>query len=117
MPFDIGKSINYFADLFLNSPTIKKIAENPIYTALMITFVIMLIILYVFREIQSDDSLFVLTIRSGFWVFLMLVGALFLHNKVLETRETEFDTIFKGSNEPTFHLFEDSVVPVNLNYQ
>jgi hypothetical protein len=127
MPFDIGESINYVADTILSAPIVLTIANNPIYTSLVLTFVIILIILITFRDvnIETGESLTTLSIRAGFWVAVLLVGALFLQNKVcaaelLEVgKSAEYDGLFNsgyignklGSGQPN-ELLEDSVVPV-----
>lgn len=128
MPFEIGGSINYLADKFLSAPTIHNIAKNPIYTALLITFIIIIIIMFVFRDIDAKESLLVMSMRAGFWILFMLLGILLLHNKVLsrETEEfkrsTEYENVFSGvyggANIPgqlSKQVFEDSIVPVKIN--
>jgi hypothetical protein len=129
MPFDIGESINSVADALLRAPIINKIATNPIYTALSVVFVVMLIILVVFRDADTSEPLLTLCLRSGFWTFLLLTGVLFLQNKVL-TREsdsqgknTAYENVFNGpyggtgespAGAPSAAL-EDYIVPVSIN--
>lgn len=128
MPVEIGETINHFADMFLRAPIVHSVANNPIYTALMIVFIVILIILFVFRDANTEESLLVTALRAGFWIFLMLLGVLFLHNKVLsmetetETKNTAYDGVFTGayggSNIPgkvSSVILEDSIVPVRIN--
>ncbi len=124
MPFDVGSTINYMADAFLRAPAVNSIARNPIYTALLITFVTMLIIMFIFRDADTDDSLLVMCLRGGFWIFLMMLGTLFLHNKILssevsaaETNNT-YNDVFNGgysSFGPKSVILEDSIIPVRID--
>lgn len=127
MPFEVGESINHFADTFLKAPIVHAIAKNPIYTALLVTFVVMLVIMFIFRDADTDETLLVMCLRAGFWIFFMLLGVLFLHNKVLgvetieQIKDTAYDGVFKGGysgivsqgNLPA--SLEDSIVPVHIN--
>lgn len=103
MTFEVGETINKMIDSFLRAPIIYSIARNPIYTALVITLVILLIVAFIFREIDSDESLLVMTLRTGFWVFIMMLGVLMLHNRVLtgedlrEKRNGSYDAVFGTS--------------------
>lgn len=128
MPLDIGESINYMADLFLKAPIINTIATNPIYTAMVITFIVMLIVMVVFRDAETEEPLLKMILGCGFWVFLSTLTILFLHNKIL-TEEKDvvgkneaYDGVFGGNysgavttggdSNPTL---EDSIVPIHLN--
>ncbi len=102
MPLDIGESVNYFIDKFLKAPLVSKIARNPVYTAMTIVFVLMLIILFTFRDADcGDDSLLVMTLRTGFYTFIFTCALLFLHNRVLD---------LPASTEIA-HLFQQPAVP------
>jgi hypothetical protein len=117
MPFDIGESINIIADTFLKAPIIHTVAKNPIYTALVITFTIILITMFIFRDADTDEPLIVLCLRSGFWIFLLSMGILFLYNKVLsdELRYIEKNTAFEEVFNSTNTAADDIIVPVNIN--
>jgi uncharacterized membrane protein (UPF0182 family) len=128
MPLEVGQTINYFADSILKAPLVHTIVKNPIYTALLITFIVVLLIMFIFRDADTDDSLLVMCLRSGFWIFFMMLGVLFLHNKVLgienfdEIKNGAYDSVFSGgysgvsmpgNNIPSG--LEDSIVPVHIN--
>ena len=116
MPIDIGESINEIADLILNAPIVHTIVGNPIYTALVITFIIILLIVVIFRDADTDESLFVMVMRGGFWIFIALLGTIFLHNKVLtmdntiKKSDSTFDEVFKDVN----NKLDDSFVEVKV---
>jgi hypothetical protein len=128
MPVDVGETINYFADAFLKAPLVNSIARNPIYTALLVTFIIVLIVMFIFRDAETDESLLIICLRAGFWVFFMMLGVLFLHNKVLiedtngATRNSAYENVFNGGysgvtlpGDSIPASLEDSIVPVHIN--
>lgn len=100
MPFSVGQSINEAGDYFLKSTTIRHILENPIYVALCITIILILIIIVVFRNAETDDPLFIMAIRTGFWVFIGGLACIFLHDKLLyaDVKTGEFAEIFTDKN-------------------
>ncbi len=88
MPLSIGDSINYLIDRLLNAPGVLYIAQSPVVTSMCIVFALMLIILFIFRDVdtestEGESSLLVLTLCAGFYAFFFTTGALFLHNRVL----------------------------------
>lgn len=128
MPVAVGESINYFTDIFLKAPLVHKITKNPIYTALLITFIIILVVLFIFRDAETEESLLIMSLRTGFWMFFMTLGILFVHNKVLaaeidvNTKNDAYDGVFTGAyggaNTPGIisnSVIEDALVPVKIN--
>lgn len=127
MPLDVGESINYLADAILTAPAMSTIARNPIYTAMLITFIIVLIIMFIFRNTDTEESLLVMSLRSGFWIFLMMVGVLFIHNKVLtgenvmSENKAAYGDAFKGGYSgltmpgQVLQSIDDNIVPVHIN--
>ena len=129
MSFEIGPFINTIIDRITESEFIGSIARNPLYTALLITIVIILIIMFVFRDIDTEDGLFSLSLRTGFYIFVFMVSALLIHNRVLmkETSvkegKSEVASVFANNAEysginggHTSALLEDSIIPINVNY-
>ncbi len=104
MPFYANESINQLSDAILRVPIARTIANNPIYTALLIVTIIVIIITFVFRDVDSEEGLTALVMRSGFAIFLFLVGSLFLHNKVLyeelndKTKTAAYDEVFRNDD-------------------
>lgn len=117
MPLDIGESINYLADLFLKNPMVHTAASNPVYTAMVITFIVMMIVLIIFRDAKTEDSLFVMTLRVGFWILLSNITIIFLHNKLLTIDNTAveitaaYDGIFNSSpGEYDLNILDGSTI-------
>lgn len=128
MPFELGGAVNTLSDLFLDAPIVATIANDPMYTALTITIILVMIVLLVFRDVESDESVITMSLRVGIWSFLITAGVLFLQNKVLmrdkeyDTKNTEYDDVFKGAysrigadDGVTSAILEDSIMPVNIN--
>lgn len=117
MPFDVGETINAAADSFLRAPIVPAIARNPIYTSFLLVFVVMIVTLIIFRDVDTDESLCVLTLRSGFWVLLATVGIIFIHNKVLsmEYSHREKDAAYEGVFSTAFTNPGENIVPVVIN--
>jgi len=85
MPFNVGETINSLVDRFLKAPIVKSVATNPIYTALTMTFMVVIVIMIIFRNAETEDSLLVMCLRGGFYIMFMLLGTLFLHDRVLSS--------------------------------
>lgn len=105
MPLDIGESVNYIANAFLSAPIIYKFAKNPIYTAMLIVFIVMLIVMFVFKEAETEESLLIMCFRVGFWSFITILGVMFLHNKVLtkDIDESETAVAYNGIFNTNYH--------------
>lgn len=76
-----------FLNDIANSTTFKDIFSNPIYTAIVITLIILLVIFIMFRTEFSDDSnysFWTLLIRSGFYILLPVMTIVFMHYKNIE---------------------------------
>lgn len=117
MPFEVGETINFFADKFTKFPIVHKIAHNPIYTAILITFIVCCVILFVFKDAETDESLFTMTLRCGFWTALSTVAILFVFNKSTAderlgaVKQGEVDKLFTGLGGGA----DEAFVPVLIN--
>jgi hypothetical protein len=86
MPISIQGIINYFSGKLTDTPVLKKITKNPIYTALLITFIIVIIVIVIFRDVDTgDESLSKLAIRTGIYSFIFVVFVQFLQNHNIMT--------------------------------
>jgi hypothetical protein len=114
MPFSFGEIVNKISDSILKAPVINTAVKNPIYYALIIVFVIVLIIIHTFRDVESDESLLKLGLRAGVWIFIVLLVGIFLNNKVLhselleQNQQTKYAEIFDSVGGPTL----EKAVPV-----
>jgi multisubunit Na+/H+ antiporter MnhB subunit len=117
MPFNIGSFLNDISDKLFNSPTLLSIAKNPIMSALLITMLTFIVILFVFAN--ANDSLLILASRAAFWLFIISMGVMFLHNKILlhEIDEREkngaFESIINSALDK--NVVSEGYVPVMIN--
>jgi len=98
MSIEIGTTVNNFADKILKAPIVGSLLQNPVYTALLITLIIVILILWMFRDADTEDSLLTMSLRVGFWTFLLVTGVMFLHNRVLssEVHDEKISNAFNG---------------------
>ncbi len=83
MPFDLSETINYFADKALEMPAPRWIASNPIYTAMLLTVCVIIIVMIVYRDVDTEESALTLAIRSSLYVFVLTTTIIFLYSKML----------------------------------
>jgi short subunit fatty acids transporter len=126
MPFEVGDAINNATDKLLSSRVLFNVAKNPVYTAILITFIVVLVTAFVFRDTVGDDGNMILCIRTGFWTFAGVMAVIFVHNKVLSNenllraQDNEYDSVVTGSYSgivlpgAATHI-EDSIVPIHIN--
>lgn len=116
MPFEISESINNLADFMLNSPIINTVMSNPIYTSVIFSFFIILLVIIIFRDSTTSEPLLNMAIRVGVWAFILISAGMFLHNKILlkeidnKTVSKSYNQIFNGGNIESFSL-EDAILP------
>ena len=116
MTFEVGEALNYMIDCFLRAPLVGTIAKNPIYTAIAITLMVIVVILIIFRDIEADETVLTMALRSGFWIFLMLLGIMMVHNRILsaENNQQTKDGLYERVITPSAAVRYDSeYVPVN----
>lgn len=115
---EIGNTVNGAVDGLLKAPLVHSTAKNPIYTAIMITLIVALIVLVVFREADTNESLLLMTFRVGFWTLFATLGVVLVHNKVLldETEASAKAGAYEGAFETCTSVFEDAIVPVRVNF-
>lgn len=96
MPFNVSEFFNYLKDLILNSPFTKGIIRNPIYTGLALGFMIFLLVLFIFRGVETSDTdpLWKLSLRAGVYAMFLSVAMIFFHNAYLKH---DSSTIESGS--------------------
>jgi uncharacterized integral membrane protein len=82
----MGFGIDTFINSIVSAPTVREIFSNPIWSALIIVSVILLIIFAVFRSTFDEDNPYDYTfwrllLRAGIYISLTIFGFLFLHYK------------------------------------
>lgn len=125
MSFAIGETINQIADRVLSAPIVSTVAKDPLYSALLITLIIVLLVMFTFRDAEMEDSLLGTSLGLGFYVFMCVATVLFLNNRVLmrdtsdSGKNSEVETVFQpipsSALQPVTGAYEDTIVPVSIN--
>jgi hypothetical protein len=117
MPFEISATVNNLTDRLLRIPLINSVARDPLFTSLLIVFVIIIILVLTFYSSPDGESLSMTSLRVGFWSFFLVFGIVFLHNKVLSTElntklvESSYGSLLEQSPKTATTV---ETIPVNL---
>lgn len=125
MPFNTNESINYLSSKASNLPVIGGMTKNPINTAILIALIILLINMFVWRDVDTgDESLFVLSLRSAIYILFIATGIIYLHNQhfINEIRKKDssanLDEVFGGSDfiagDEITSLADTKLIPVTI---
>lgn len=115
MPFNFADMINSASHRALESPFITSVMKNPIYTGIFVAGIIMLIVVFVYID---TDTEWVRAVRVGVWSFFALMGTFALQRLVLreeirnEVANDQSKQVF-GSSDIT-SLMRQDVVPVTV---
>lgn len=108
MSFEIGRSINELSDKFLKIPFVRAVADNPVYSAVLIAIMIVVILAFVY----NDDKKMTL-MRMGFWSFVVATIVIFLRDRCDVNNAEDYQT--KAMAQDIFTtpmVFADENVPV-----
>jgi hypothetical protein len=114
--FEVSVAVDNIIDWITSMPILNSVAKNPIYTALLITVCILIIVLVVYRNVESDESLLMLGVRASFYTFIAVLFVIFLHNHILlgeishSDRGEGIGELFRGSAETAG--YREIAVPV-----
>ena len=104
--FEFEDAANASTNDAIGRKFIYGIVSNPIYTALIITVIMMLIVTYGRKEPWSKKF------KVGFWMFILNLGIIWLHDKVLieetsaEKKQEEISGTFDDLD--TIDIFDPS---------
>lgn len=113
MPFNFADIVNTASRAALRSPTVQTIMGNPIYTGVVVAFIMMIITAFVYRD---TDTKWADAARVGVWAFFVLMGTFALHRSVIreelkgDARAEQSAQVF-GSSDIT-SLMRQDIVPV-----
>src|SRR5208337_5070627 len=83
MPFDVGGAVNAAADWLCGSALVKGIVNNPIFTALLLTAIAIVIILGMYyREFRSGGKKKM--IRMTIYLLFAVAIVVFVHHYAVE---------------------------------
>jgi hypothetical protein len=114
MPFDVGSAINSAADWLCGSALVKGIVSNPIFTALLLTSIAIVIILGMYyREFRAGGKKKML--RMTIYLLGMIAAVVFVHHYAVE-RCIRTDAAQKGVREVFQGIAESRQInPTNVS--
>ncbi len=108
MSFEIGRSINGVSDRILRIPIVRTVADNPVYSAVLISLLVVIVLILVYTEDR-----FMYVARAAFWTFVASVVVLFLRDRSESNAREERETHAAARDVFTTPIvFADDVVPV-----
>lgn len=129
MPFNVGQAIDNTTNKVVSTPGFERLFKSPLSTAIVLTIIIVLVVMFTFREATTEEPLLTLGIRAGFYIFFISLIVLIPHNKVLiqdlnkVNENSEISKIIDGSysgivanGETKIPSFEESVIPVHVKF-
>jgi len=111
--FDLGGAVNSAADWLSSAPIIHRIVNNPIYTALLITALVAVVALAMYRDKLKGKK----ALKALFYTFFLTSLVVFVHHyaMVRSARETaeqyQARDIFAGV-QSSRALGQEGIVPV-----
>ncbi len=109
MPVGVGEIVDNLCRSVTSNSLVTGIVGNPIWTSLAILLCIVLMALWVFRDVDTyDESLIMLCMRLAGYMSILVVGIVFLHNQaILADCKKEADYIGRGE------VFEEPIIPAS----
>lgn len=107
MPVSTNELLTSMSTKLSSAPIVGKVTRNPFYTALFIAVIIILIVLFVFRNEDFDEDsegLPKLAIRSGVYSLFIVTAIQFMQNQNIMDevksggRNEKLDKIFSNSD-------------------
>lgn len=88
MGLDIGSAVNSCASWACTAPLVRCIINNPIYTSLLITALVGIVLVANYRQVyaRSKSSK---TLRTMLYIFFLVGGVMFLHHYATQKMATE----------------------------
>jgi|SRR5581483_1833021 len=119
MPFSVSEGVDYTANKVAGLPFVSTMVSNPFYTAFLLAIIVVLTILWVFRDAEVD-GLWKLSLRAGVYVLFLTTGVMYLHNRSLMedvhkgAADSKLDRVFdiSGGRDDV----EMVPIPVDVNF-
>lgn len=95
-----------------NKLTNSTILNNPILTSLLILLCILMVSLWVYRDVDpgEDNTNFMLSLRLSGYLIILIMPIVFLHNRCVQK---DYET--KGASELTAEIFRKPVIGEDVN--
>lgn len=110
MSFEIGKTVNGIGDRVLKAPIIRAISDNPVYSAMFLAVIIMVIIMLLYTEDKTTTVL-----KVGLWSFIAATFVFFLRDRseIQELEKKEEAVTAAALLQPPLMTEMVPVVPLN----
>ena len=95
MPFSISEFINNISNFVLTSPFTSGIIKNPVYTGIAIGVLVMIMIVIIFRNTETEDPLWKITLKVGVYTSIIAISFIFFHNAYLKN---EYELVSGGKD-------------------
>jgi len=97
MGFDLGNTFNNAAEWACTAPIIQGVVSNPLFTALLITALVAVVLISLCRtELQKNSKRDL--VRSTLYIFFMVTSVMFVHHYAVD-RMARKTTAQKGVHE------------------
>jgi hypothetical protein len=82
MAFDLGGTVNATADWFCNAPLVRGVVNNPIFTALLITALVVVVTMALYIH-QIKQAGLKKGLRAVLYIFILVLGVVFVHHRAV----------------------------------
>lgn len=79
MPYDLGSSVNAAAEWVYKAPLVRGVVTNPVFTALLLTSLMVVILLSLYRDALTAGGT-KLAVRAVLYGFLSALAVFFIHH-------------------------------------
>lgn len=119
MPLNLGDAIEAICGKITSSSIIRTVLHNPIWTSLLILVCIMLMAIWVFRDVETfDESLTLLSLRLAGYLSLLVMGVVFLHDQATiedvnqQNKAGGVEELLAGADDPV--KLDADIIPVTI---
>lgn len=105
MSFNIGGAVNSAADWACNAPIIRGIVSNPVFTALLITALVVIVVMALYHD-QLKKAGVKRKVRAVLYIFLLVTAVMFVHHYAVNSIARE-SAVQQGARD-MFRSIQDS---------
>ena len=84
MPLDLGAAVNSGSEWITRAPIVRTVMSNPIYTALLLTALIILVLAYIKDGSMSDS--WRATIKTFVYIFIAALAVITVHHYTMVSK-------------------------------
>jgi len=84
MPIEFKEIYNNSINYVTNNRGVKAITNNPLSLGITIALIIVLIIAFEFREVETEEGVFKMALRTGLYSSVFIIGLIFLYDRNIQ---------------------------------